>query len=460
MVAVIGDTWFSQWDMKGPHAIIFTCKQLYIEAVKVYAKYTQFFFCSLVDLERFSPWIRVHITDLCISEKMLLCGTRCWRLFRILNAMENLKVLTFTEKVQEHVFERSCPLRNLRGLRELRLEDVTGKDSINRGRPRRPALLYAFYATHTVKENWAKTLQAEGQIFIKEVIRPKVKEALTFLELPFAQTGFGRLNVKTRMRIYALVLIKENKSGDPFSPVLANASSSGTYFEPTFMNDPDRPHRLFHFPHVRKPSPLNILLTCRQIYEEAYPVFYNINRFTFRNTGSFAKFLMAIGKARRHEVKDVEICNMGPIGYQDDFSLLLDCHKLERVRLQIWRSHIEYWTINRYLCGLRKLEMLSIQCLEDERDRRCRQPIYEPRSVYAINSHSVLQSEAPWRRQTLFLDIEKIIHGFEELVRGPHESIPEWYFLSPPEKIKRHLFQKIGAKRAMACELCRRQWDI
>ena len=446
-----------QQDRKGPRAIMFTCKQLYVEVVEVYTKYTQFFIHDAPALERFSPFIKSHITDLCICKEMLLCRASCWRLFHVLNSMERLKVLTFSSKMWEHVFELSCPLRNLRGLRDLRLDDIKSKGKgdmhmIGISIERTPH--YTLGLKRSAREKWEKKILAEGRRFKKQVTGPRAEQTLPVLELPFAQTGLSRLDVKTRMRIYALVLVKDDKCGDPFEADVP-LSLLDDRSEPTFMNDPDRPHHVFHSPQARKPSPLNILLVCRQIYEEAYSVFYNNNGFTFRTTTSFGKFLKAIGKARRHELVDVEICNMGPIPGKEDFHLLPDCHKLERLRLQIWRSCVVYWTSNPYLRGLRDLKSLLIQDLDDERDERCRRRVEEPPRFWDY--------EAPWITIRARVDEEnverklksqKAIQEFGELVTGPHDSVLTRSFLSPTEKSWRDLFQKTGQEKGIKCEMC------
>ena len=46
-------------------------------------------------------------------------------------------------------------------------------------------------------------------------------------------------------------------------------------------------------------SSLSLLLVSRQIFLEAYPIFYRVNTFTFGNIGSLQRFLKNIGFARR-----------------------------------------------------------------------------------------------------------------------------------------------------------------
>ena len=107
-------------------AILWTCQQLYIEAREIYTQHTQFFFLNLAALENFSPFMRHFIKDLCIPGRTVICKSSSLRLFRVLSTMKGLKVLTFTGKIYEHMFQISCPLRNLRGLEELRLDETGG----------------------------------------------------------------------------------------------------------------------------------------------------------------------------------------------------------------------------------------------------------------------------------------------------------------------------------------------
>ena len=456
-----------RWDMNGPRAIIFTCKQLCAETVQIYTRHTQFFFSHMTTLQRFSPVIKLHITDLCICfDDMYSCKHVCWSLFRVLNAMPQLRVLRFSRRIGEHVFELSCPLRNLRGLRELRLEDIECFSLPVKRMDWSSEYSYAEDLAPLARKVWEENLEAEWRRLMNQVTGPKAHETLPTLGLPFKQTGFGRLDSMIRLKIYALVLVKEDKRGDPYPIIIPPPPVH--HLGTIYIHDPDNPLP-FHSPQERI-SVLSILLACRQLNEEAYPVYYNNNRFTFRDPISFGKFLASIGKARRHELVDIEVCNLGPLPREKelrsltDFHLLGDCHKLERLRLQVWRLQIERWTNNPHIRGLRKLKWFSMQDVDETR-ARAREQIFSsvigrgPNHIYVQYPYSQGYCELDEEEHVLWAEhCQEIIHDLERVVTGPNANILAHVDLSPQERIKQNLIEKLG-KKALKCKLCRAQWD-
>ena len=343
-------------------SIIFTCRQLYIEASEIYAKKTQFYFSSVSALEQFSPFTKFWIQDLCITDKMIVCNHSCLRLLRVLSAMENLRVVSFSSRFCEHVFELSCPLRNLRGLQELRLRDSgRWRSFVQEWGP--------YYMCRLDTQEYRDKLQTEGQTLVAQVTMPKVKEPPPVpFGLPFSETCLGKLDTEIRMKIYTFVLAKEIKGKDPFKPDPRSLPHRVVYPRAPFMDNPKRPHHLPFSPRTRKPSPLAILLACRQICKEAYPVFYNINRLIFQTAKCLQTFLTAIGLARRQEVTDIVVLNKGATRTGGGFSLLLDCHKLRRLRIHAQRSTLKFWVKDQYLRSLRGLEKVEFRDLDDEQD--------------------------------------------------------------------------------------------
>ena len=90
--------------------------------------------------------------------------------------------------------------------------------------------------------------------------------------------------------------------------------------------------------HQVKPHDLSILLVSKQIYVEAFHVFYTKNCFSFTDTGLLYRFLKNIGYTRRQHLTMVYFLWRGPDA-KEAFRLLKTCRRLKVVQFTVPCSH-------------------------------------------------------------------------------------------------------------------------
>lgn len=123
--------------------------------------------------------------------------------------------------------------------------------------------------------------------------------------------------------------------------------------------------------HLHRPSStplrLAILQTCRQIYREAYHIYYACHTFEFRYTEDLRLFLKEVGKRRRREITSlgIDISDMSDMRRPAVVSLLGECVKLRHLQLVCGSSLPQYPDSRHILClralgGLRGLERVEI----------------------------------------------------------------------------------------------------
>ena len=154
---------------------------------------------------------------------------------------------------------------------------------------------------------------------------------------------FQDLAAEIRNRIYHFVL------GPPQDPSICltqiidyrtlSAPNEGSDIETTFRTksvklnpkhkDPD-----WGVTHDVKPHDLSILLVSKQIYMEAFHVFYTTNCFSFTDTGLLYRFLKNIGYIRRQHLTMVYFLWRGPDA-KEAFRLLKTCRRLRLVQFTV-----------------------------------------------------------------------------------------------------------------------------
>lgn len=90
--------------------------------------------------------------------------------------------------------------------------------------------------------------------------------------------------------------------------------------------------------HQVEPQHLSILLVSKQIYEEAFHVFYTKNCLSFTDTGLLYRFLKNIGYTRRQHLTMVYFLWRGPDA-KEAFRLLKTCRRLKTVQFTVPCSH-------------------------------------------------------------------------------------------------------------------------
>ena len=158
---------------------------------------------------------------------------------------------------------------------------------------------------------------------------------------------FSDLASEIRDRIYHFVL------GPPQDPLICltqvldtrppSAQSGGIDFDMSFRTksvklnckhkDPD-----WGVIHEVKPCDLSILMVSKQIYVEAFHVFYTSNCFSFTDTGLLYRFLKNIGYTRRQHLTMIYFLWRGPDA-KEAFRLLKTCRRLKLVQFTVPCSH-------------------------------------------------------------------------------------------------------------------------
>lgn len=170
--------------------------------------------------------------------------------------------------------------------------------------------------------------------------------------------------------------------------------------------------------HLHRPSSaplrLAILQTCRQIYREAYQIYYACHTFEFRYTEDLRLFLKEVGKRRRREITSlgIDISDISDVRRPAVISLLRECVKLRHLQLVCGSSFPQYPDSRHILClralgGLRGLERVEIYsgCW-----------LRKPRGV-DMKGKSCDWPYCPWCK----LDLEELKVEVEETMTRPHE---------------------------------------
>ena len=122
-------------------------------------------------------------------------------------------------------------------------------------------------------------------------------------QCPFSESPFGRLPGEVRQMIYECVLVAPSSQPTTYLrvpvmtaplPDMAAAETGST--EPSQLT-----------PTYPKNSYVAILQTCRQIYDEAFHIFYARNSFHLPNVPDLIAFVRGIGPLRRAELTSLHI---------------------------------------------------------------------------------------------------------------------------------------------------------
>ena len=158
---------------------------------------------------------------------------------------------------------------------------------------------------------------------------------------------FLDLASETRNRIYHFIL------GPPQDPSicltevldtrLPSPQSRGVDFDTYFRTkavkiNPKHKDPNWGVTHQVKPSDLSILMVSKQIYAEAFHVFYTENCFSFTDTGLLYRFLKNIGYIRRQHLTMIYFLWRGPDA-KEAFRLLKTCRRLKIVQFTVPCSH-------------------------------------------------------------------------------------------------------------------------
>lgn len=134
--------------------------------------------------------------------------------------------------------------------------------------------------------------------------------------VPFSESPLGRLPGEIRDMIYEFVLVAPPSESKRYLrvPVIAATNSNIASADRSIMtmqseNGSAEPLQSEPAHHIspRKVSYVAILQTCRQIYREAYHIFYAKNAFHLTNAPDLIAFLKGIGPARRAELTSLHI---------------------------------------------------------------------------------------------------------------------------------------------------------
>lgn len=124
------------------------------------------------------------------------------------------------------------------------------------------------------------------------------------------------------------------------------------------------------FPPRRNPSMrsrLALLLTCRQIYNEAWHIYYSIHRFVFRSTDSFLHFRDKVTTARRQAVTSVKIrIKKRPIIKTLQY-LATDFPALRHLYIELQPEDAKHLALLSELRGLRRVKFLFDKRKPEER---------------------------------------------------------------------------------------------
>lgn len=164
----------------------------------------------------------------------------------------------------------------------------------------------------------------------------------------FARTfRFLDLASETRNRIYHLILGPPQDPSICLTQVLdtrpSSAQSGGVNLDWSFRTKSVKTNSKHKDPdwgvtHEVKPCDLSVLVVSKQIYVEAFHVFYTSNCFSFTDTGLLYRFLKNIGYTRRQHLTMIYFLWRGPDA-KEAFRLLKTCRRLRLVQFTVPCSH-------------------------------------------------------------------------------------------------------------------------
>ena len=102
---------------------------------------------------------------------------------------------------------------------------------------------------------------------------------------------------------------------------------------------------------------LRPLLTCRQIFEEAFASFYRFNTFHFNNVAILHKFLLRIGQLRRQALHTIHI-NYHGADAKSAFRLLQQCYNLRYISIEMLRYQTPGYNALREVRGLWDVQII------------------------------------------------------------------------------------------------------
>lgn len=158
---------------------------------------------------------------------------------------------------------------------------------------------------------------------------------------------FPDLAPEIRNRIYRFVLGPPEDPSICLTQILDNrplrAQSGGVDLDNTFRTNSVVPNPKHKDPnwgvtHQVDPQNLSILLVSKQIYVEAFHVFYSTNCLSFTDTGLLFRFLKNIGSIRRQHLTMIYFLWRGPDA-KEAFRLLKTCRRLKIVQFTVPCSH-------------------------------------------------------------------------------------------------------------------------
>ena len=159
--------------------------------------------------------------------------------------------------------------------------------------------------------------------------------------------GFLDLASETRNRIYHFILGPPQDPSICLTQVLdtrrSSAQSGGVNLDWSSRmmsvkknskhEDPD-----WGVTHEVKPCDLSVLMVSKQIYVEAFHVFYTSNCFSFTDTGLLYRFLKNIGYTRRQHLTMIYFLWCGPDA-KEAFRLVKTCRRLRQEQFTVPCSH-------------------------------------------------------------------------------------------------------------------------
>ena len=122
---------------------------------------------------------------------------------------------------------------------------------------------------------------------------------------PFPESPFGRLPGEIRQMIYEYVLVVPLSQPTAYLRVPDMASAEGNSV--TMASETGSTESSLLAPTHPKNSYVAILQSCRQIYHEAFHIFYARNSFHFSNAPDLIAFVRGIGPLRRAELTSLHI---------------------------------------------------------------------------------------------------------------------------------------------------------
>lgn len=173
-------------------------------------------------------------------------------------------------------------------------------------------------------------------------------------------SSFFNLPPEIRNSIYEFVL------GPPLHPSVCLTGLKGLDLNPSkgFRYDRGVPSTTnpanweHYYCHV-EPGILSILLVSRQIYTEAFHVFYSCHCFSFFDTDQLYRFLRNIGYARRQQLRAVYFMWRGPRS-KDAFRLLKTCRGLKSLQFTVPCSHPPGYAALREVRGLGTVQVRAL----------------------------------------------------------------------------------------------------